>query len=68
MPLIMQGIAIQGSLVASRAVHRAMLRFAALHNVEPIIERFPMSEAGIKEAMDKLEEGKVFYRAVLIPQ
>jgi D-arabinose 1-dehydrogenase-like Zn-dependent alcohol dehydrogenase len=68
MPLILQGIAIQGSLVATRAVHRAMLRFAALHNVQPIIERFPMSEAGIKEAMDKLEEGRVFYRAVLIPQ
>jgi D-arabinose 1-dehydrogenase-like Zn-dependent alcohol dehydrogenase len=66
MPLILQGINIQGSLVATRAVHRNMLDFAALHNIKPIIERFPMSEDGIKKAMDKLEEGKVNYRAVLI--
>jgi D-arabinose 1-dehydrogenase-like Zn-dependent alcohol dehydrogenase len=66
MPLILQGINIQGSPVATRAVHREMLDFAALHGIKPIIERFPMSEGGIKRAMDKLEEGNVNYRAVLI--
>ncbi|KAB5515313.1 chaperonin 10-like protein [Coniochaeta sp. 2T2.1] len=68
MPLILGGINIQGSLVATRAVHRGMLAFAALHNIKPIIEKFPMSEAGIAKAMHKLEEGNVFYRAVLIPE
>ncbi|RKU41519.1 hypothetical protein DL546_004342 [Coniochaeta pulveracea] len=66
MPLILQGINIQGSMVATRAVHRDMLEFAALHNIRPIIEKFSMSEDGIKKAMDKLEAGKVNYRAVLI--
>jgi D-arabinose 1-dehydrogenase-like Zn-dependent alcohol dehydrogenase len=68
MPLIMAGINIQGSLVATRTVHRRMLDFAALHSIKPIIERFPMSEDGIKKAMEKLEEGKVYYRAVLIAE
>lgn len=67
MGLIMQGIAVQGSLVASRSLHRQMLEFAALHQIKPISETFPMTEQGIKEAMDKLERGEVYYRAVLIP-
>jgi D-arabinose 1-dehydrogenase-like Zn-dependent alcohol dehydrogenase len=65
MPLIMAGINIQGSLVATRNVHRAMLEFAALHGIEPIVEKFPMSEDGIEQAMHRLEEGRVNYRAVL---
>lgn len=68
MPLILQGIAVQGSLVATRAVHREMLDFAAVHGVKPLVEKFPMTEEGIKEAIDKLEKGEVHYRAILIPQ
>lgn len=67
MGLILQGIAVQGSLVAPRILHRQMLEFAALHGIKPIVERFPMTEEGIKEAMEKLEKGEVYYRAVLIP-
>ncbi|KAI1780556.1 GroES-like protein [Hypoxylon cercidicola] len=66
LPLIFQGIGVQGSLVASRIQHRRMLEFAALHGVKPIVERFPMTEEGIGQAMQKLEEGKMYYRAVLI--
>lgn len=66
MPLILGGINIQGSLVASRAVHREMLEFAALHKVRPIIEKFNWSEDGLKRAMAKLEGGTMYYRAVLI--
>jgi D-arabinose 1-dehydrogenase-like Zn-dependent alcohol dehydrogenase len=68
MPLILQGIAVQGSLVATRSVHREMLEFAAVHNIRPIIQTFPMTEEGIKEALDLLEQGKVKYRAVLVAQ
>ncbi len=68
MPLILKGISVQGSLVATRAVHREMLEFASLHQIRPIVEKFPMTEEGIATAMDKLDRGKVFYRAVLIPQ
>lgn len=68
MPLVFRGIAVQGSLVASRIQHRKMLDFAALHGVKPILERFPMTEEGIGEAIRKLEDGKMYYRAVLLAQ
>ncbi|RFU76783.1 hypothetical protein TARUN_5454 [Trichoderma arundinaceum] len=67
MPLIMSGITIHGSLVATRAVHRKMLEFAALHHIRPVIERFEMSEEGINKAFERLEAGKVQYRVVLLP-
>lgn len=66
MPLLVKGITVQGSLVATRAAHRQMLDFAALHNIKPIVEKFPMSEQGLKDAMEKLEKGDIYYRAVLL--
>lgn len=66
MPILIKGITIQGSLVANRAQHHQMLAFAALHDIKPIIEKFPMSEDGLKKAMDKLTEGDIYYRAVLL--
>ncbi|MBE3049166.1 NAD(P)-dependent alcohol dehydrogenase [Candidatus Bathyarchaeota archaeon] len=68
LPVILWGIRVQGSLVATRAVHREMLAFAALHGIKPITEKFPMTEKGIVEAMDKLDKGQVNYRAVLMSQ
>lgn len=67
MPIIMRGITIRGSLVATRAVHRKMLEFAAFHEITPVIQKFPMTEEGINQAFDKLEQGKVHYRVVLLP-
>lgn len=68
MPLIAQGITVQGSVCASRQIHKDMIKFAALHNIKPVLQKFPMTEEGIAEAMDKLEKGEVHFRAVLIPQ
>lgn len=68
MPMLLQGLRIQGSIVATRTVHREMLAFAALHGIRPVNEEFPMTEEGIAEAMDKLDKGNVTYRAVLVPQ
>lgn len=68
MPIILSGIRIQGSLVATRAVHRDMLTFAARHGIRPVVETFPMTEEGIKAAMEKLDKGNVQFRAVLVPQ
>ncbi|KAK7937210.1 chaperonin 10-like protein [Apiospora aurea] len=65
-PLVDHGINVQGSLVAPRHLHRQMLDFAARHRIEPIVEKFPMNEEGIKTALDRLEKGDVHYRAVLI--
>lgn len=65
LPLVFQGIAVQGSLVASRNIHREMLAFAALHNIRPITETFPMTEEGVKEAISRLDKGDIHLRAVL---
>ncbi|KAK3073775.1 hypothetical protein LTR53_004355 [Teratosphaeriaceae sp. CCFEE 6253] len=68
MPLILNGITIQGSVVASRYIHNRMLQFASLHNIQPVVEKFPMTTKGIEEAMAKLEAGEMRYRGVLIAQ
>ena len=68
MGLILQGISVQGSLVAPQHLHHKMLDFAAQQLIEPVVETFPMTEQGIKEAMDRLERGEITHRAVLIPE
>lgn len=54
-----------GSTTPPKSVYQQMLRFAALHNIKPIIERFPMTREGVIESLKKLEEGKMRYRGVL---
>ncbi|KAI1335085.1 GroES-like protein [Xylariaceae sp. FL0016] len=66
-PLIAQGFTVQGSVVANRYVHQKMLEFAALNKIAPVIQTFPMTEEGIKDAMTKLDQGQVHFRAVLKP-
>jgi len=68
MALIANGLTIQGSVVAARSVHNHMLEFAALHNIKPIIQEFPMTVDGIEDAMSTLRDGKMRYRGVLKPQ
>lgn len=67
MPLLLNGITVQGSVVAPRYIHRRMLDFAALHQIKPVIEKFPMTESGINEAVSKLQDGKLHFRGVLVP-
>jgi len=66
MQIILNGLKIQGSLVAAREIHREMLEFAAVHNIKPIIQTFPLSQQGIKDAFQTLEDGKMRYRGVLV--
>ncbi|KAI0850551.1 GroES-like protein [Daldinia vernicosa] len=68
LPLITDAITVQGSTVAPRYIHQRMLEFAALHNIKPIVETFPMTEVGIREAMEKLEQGHMHFRGVLKPE
>lgn len=68
MPLLAGGLTVRGSVVASRFVQIRMLNFAALHKIEPIIEKFPMNEKSITEAMDKLAAGDIRYRGVFIAE
>ncbi|EGN98660.1 hypothetical protein SERLA73DRAFT_181230 [Serpula lacrymans var. lacrymans S7.3] len=64
--LVQNGIRIQGSITPSRGTHIKMLRFAAFHQIKPIVQTFPMNLEGIEDAMQKLEKGEVRYRAVLV--
>ncbi|KIW17229.1 hypothetical protein PV08_04420 [Exophiala spinifera] len=65
LPLLVYGYTIVGSGGAHPQSMRAMLTFAAKHNVRPVLEKFPMTKEGITAAMKKLDEGKMRYRAVV---
>ena len=66
MPLLLNGITIQGSVVSPRNSHERMLTFAARHGVKPKIHGFVMDKEGITEAFRTLTEGKMMYRGVLV--
>jgi len=68
MPLISNGLRVQGSVIASRYIHNRMLQFAALHGIKPMTQEFPMTVEGITKAMKTLSEGGMRYRGVLIPE
>ncbi|KAH8815510.1 chaperonin 10-like protein [Xylogone sp. PMI_703] len=61
----MNGVRIQGSLVASRQGFRDLLQFAAEKKIVPTIVKFPLTKDGIESAIKGLEAGKIRYRAVL---
>ncbi|PGH02201.1 hypothetical protein GX51_04775 [Blastomyces parvus] len=65
-PVLHSGIRIQGSLVASRRCMQELLRFCAAQGIKPTTMQFPLTRAGAEEAMAKLREGKIRYRAVLV--
>jgi len=68
MPLVLHGLRVQGSLTASRGIHEQMLRFAAHHKIKPIVQEYPLTLDGLVEAMDKLDQGQMKYRGVLVSQ
>ncbi|KAJ9614519.1 hypothetical protein H2200_002656 [Cladophialophora chaetospira] len=66
MGILLNGLKIQGSLVAAREIHREMLEFAAIHNIKPIVQTFPLTQDGVIDAFQRLEDGKMRYRGVLV--
>ncbi|KAJ4479030.1 chaperonin 10-like protein [Lentinula aciculospora] len=62
---LFNGVKIIPSMLATRFMQTKMLEFAERHNIRPIIEKFPMTEAGIGAAIEKLKNGDIRYRAVL---
>lgn len=56
---------IMGSVIGTRDDMDAMLRFAADHRIEPIVEIHPLEQ--VNDVFAKLRNGKVNLRAVLIP-
>ena len=65
MPFILPGHRIIASTEASRQNHLAMIQFAARHRITPWVERFLMTEGGLKTAFDRLEKGEMRFRGVL---
>jgi D-arabinose 1-dehydrogenase-like Zn-dependent alcohol dehydrogenase len=63
--MLFAGYNIHSNLVASRSTHSGMLDFAARHGVRPTIEKFEFSEEGFAEAVKKVKDGSIRYRAVL---
>lgn len=57
---------IVGSAGASTGSTKAMLDFAAANGIKPQTEKFAMAKDGIEEAMQKLRDGKIRYRGVLV--
>ncbi|EIW83961.1 GroES-like protein [Coniophora puteana RWD-64-598 SS2] len=68
MPFLANSIKFQAVVCPSRGIQNKTLRFAAVHNIKPVMQEFPLNEAGIEEALDRLDKGEVRYRAVLIAQ
>ncbi|CAI7597203.1 unnamed protein product [Penicillium glandicola] len=68
LPMNLRGVRIQGSLVSSRQDLRELLEFCNRKEITPTIVKFPMTPDGIQEAMQKLKDGDIKYRAVLVRQ
>jgi D-arabinose 1-dehydrogenase-like Zn-dependent alcohol dehydrogenase len=66
LPLVLEGISIVGSPLAPVGSQRQMLEFAALHGIKPQIEKFPLTQTGITDAMQRLRDGKMRYRGVVV--
>ena len=65
-PLLMKRRRILASPIGGRAMMRDMLSVAERYQIEPLIETFPMEKAN--EAMEKVRNNQVRYRAVLSRQ
>ncbi|KAJ4490615.1 chaperonin 10-like protein [Lentinula aciculospora] len=64
-PTIANGIKIAGTTPSGILIMIQTLEFAERNHIRPIIQEFPMNEAGIMDAMAKLKNGDIRYRAVL---
>ncbi|KIK64134.1 hypothetical protein GYMLUDRAFT_40389 [Collybiopsis luxurians FD-317 M1] len=64
-PTVANGIKIVGATPANVLIQIQTLEFAERNNIRPIVEEFPMTVAGITEAMGKLKNGEIRYRAIL---
>lgn len=63
--LVVREVTVHGLCASTPTQVNEMLAFAARHQIRPIIQEFPMTVEGITQALQRLEAGKVRYRAVL---
>jgi D-arabinose 1-dehydrogenase-like Zn-dependent alcohol dehydrogenase len=64
--LITGGLIVSVSGMLPIASVRAMPAFAAEHGIKPHIQKFPMTQHNVTEAMQKWGDGKMRYRGVLV--
>lgn len=62
-PMISKQASVSGSPLGSPATTSQMLEFCSRHQIAPVVEYFPMSQAN--EAFEHLEAGKARYRIIL---
>ncbi len=62
-PMLVGEKVVTAGAIGSPAAIATMLDFAARHNILPLTETFKFSQ--VNEAIKKLREGKIRYRAVL---
>ena len=65
-PLIFGQKSVVGSVVGGRRFMQEMLDFAAINQIEPMIETMPLSQ--VNEAMERVLAGKARYRIVLVSE
>lgn len=63
---VFQGIRILGVKICNRHEYDAMFRFCVRHGVRPMVEEYPMTAAGLNQAIADLKGGNVRYRAVAV--
>jgi uncharacterized zinc-type alcohol dehydrogenase-like protein len=63
LPIIVSQLSFCGSVIGPPQQIAEMLRFAALHNVQPSVEVLPMEQVNL--ALDKVRANKARYRMVL---
>jgi D-arabinose 1-dehydrogenase-like Zn-dependent alcohol dehydrogenase len=68
MPFLMKSINVVYSTNGRHDAYNKLLAFAALHNIKPVSEKFPLTGEGIEDALDKLEKGTISYRGVLVAE
>jgi len=65
-PVLGKELSIHGACTSKPSEFDAMLDFASKNGVRPIVEEFPMTEDGAVNAISKLNDGSIRYRAVLV--
>ena len=65
LPFLQREISFTSSCTATPAETAEMLAFAAEHDIKPVVEVFPMTKDGAEKAIERLNSGKLRYRAVL---
>ncbi|KAK9318750.1 chaperonin 10-like protein [Lipomyces orientalis] len=68
MPILLNTLRIQGGITCARKLNRDMLDFAALHEIKPINQLYPMNLGGIERCLKALMESKMKYRGVLVAE